>query len=63
MIDLEMKLSDELNLGKWKIIVSGDQEVEFEVKKYVLPKFEVKIYHKAKASFKDKQINVQVCGK
>ncbi len=64
-----MPLSEEPNLGKWKIQVmqtNNPQDnivAEFEVKKYVLPKFEVKLNHKAKIPSTDKKLDVHVCGK
>ena len=65
-----MPLSEEPNLGKWTIHISaddGDAENEikanFEVKKYVLPKFEVSINHKKKLKSTDKHVDVKVCGK
>ena len=70
LASLELPLSEEPNLGKWTIHISaddGDAENEikanFEVKKYVLPKFEVAINHKKKLKSTDKHVDVKVCGK
>ena len=68
LIELEMPLSEEPNLGIWKIIViendSNDpNQIEFEVKKYVLPKFEVTMNHYEKIQLDEKSVNVTVCAK
>lgn len=79
LVDLEMPLSQEPNMGKWRIEVrdaSDDDDNDddksirksvskafFEVKKYVLPKFEVLINHKKKISSSDENVLVTVCGK
>ena len=67
LLDLEMLLSDEPNLGIWTIKVEDDSKstisVSFEVKKYVLPKFEVTLDHFRRISIEDKTFNVSVCAK
>lgn len=69
LVDLELPMSREPNLGKWIIEVregSGGSSVRkavFEVKKYVLPKFEVVLNHKNKVSSSDEAILVSVCAK
>ena len=64
-----MPLSDEPNLGFWTInIVENEapstrpEKVEFEVRKYVLPKFEASIDHFKKIRFDESKLNVTVCG-
>jgi uncharacterized protein YfaS (alpha-2-macroglobulin family) len=67
LLDLDMQLSKEPNMGKWTIEVHDDKlkvvKAFFEVKKYVLPKFEVSINHKNKISSSENAINVSVCSK
>ena len=64
-----MPLSEEPNLGKWSIEIRQDADVaqgltaSFEVKKYVLPKFEVTLNHKKSLKSTDKRVDVTVCGK
>ena len=64
-----MPLSEEPNLGKWTIEIRENVDVDenlkayFEVKKYVLPKFEVTLNHKKILKPSEKLINVNVCGK
>ncbi len=69
LLDLEMPLSDEPNLGLWTVsIVENDASsswseiTNFEVRKYVLPKFEVSIDHFKKIRFDEAKMNVTVCG-
>ena len=64
-----MPLSEEPNLGKWTIEIRENEEVDdglkvnFDVKKYVLPKFEVTLNHKKTLRPSDKHVKVDVCGK
>ncbi len=71
---MENKLSDEPNLGMWKIFIIENndstinsnvdgQSISFEVKKYALPKFEVNLNHLNKIRIDEKQISVTVCAK
>jgi hypothetical protein len=68
LIDLEMPLSDEPNLGTWTITLSesggetATQTATFIVKKYVLPKFEASMDHHKKIRFDEKLVEVNVCG-
>lgn len=61
-----MPLSDEPNLGKWTVNVVENKDnintVTFEVKKYVLPKFETSIDHFPTVRFDENKIDVTVCG-
>lgn len=67
LLDLELPISKEPNLGKWVIqVVDTKQNTKsafFEVKKYVLPKFEVLVKHKPKVSSSEQDILVNVCSK
>jgi hypothetical protein len=69
LVDLVLPLSEEPNLGKWTIEIRENADVDenlkvfFEVKKYVLPKFELTLNHKKSLKPSDKYINVDVCGR
>ena len=63
-----MPLSEEPNLGIWTIrsVENNKDKIEtvnFEVKKYVLPKFEVTLDHYNKLKFDEKTLNITVCAK
>jgi hypothetical protein len=59
-----MPLSDEPNLGTWHVEIDDEkQNAKFEVKKYVLPKFQVQIMSKNKVFVEEKNVDVQVCAK
>lgn len=62
-----MPLSEEPNLGHWTIFASENIDqttsITFEVKKYVLPKFEVTIDHFDKIRVDEPKFNVTVCAK
>lgn len=63
---LEFPLSDEPVLGTWKISVSSQNETEstnFEVKEYVLPKFDVKIKFPSFVLANTDLIPVEICAK
>lgn len=65
LIDLEMPISPEPNLGNWKVqLVENDGKsvkADFEVKKYVLPKFEVSIQHPTKIWAASIDLVVKIC--
>lgn len=70
LVDLELPMSEEPNMGQWIIEVrSGEVEKEsvqkafFQVKKYVLPKFEVFINHKKRISASEEAILASICSK
>jgi hypothetical protein len=67
LISLETPLSEEPNLGKWTIEAHDKSKqfvvVDFQVKKYVLPKFEVYLDHKKSIVASDEKMNVSVCAK
>lgn len=68
LIQFEMPLSEEPNLGMWRVVlIENDSnemnQVEFEVKKYVLPKFEVFMNHYDKLRLDEAFLNVTVCAK
>ena len=69
LIQLKIPLSDEPNLGVWNIKLKEFQNhksflsTSFEVKKYVLPKFEVTLEHFPTISIDDYSFNVTVCAK
>jgi uncharacterized protein YfaS (alpha-2-macroglobulin family) len=69
LLSLEMPLSVEPNMGKWTIEAhersssSADVTATFEVKKYVLPKFEVYLDFKKSVVSYDEKMNVSVCAK
>ncbi len=63
-----MLLSDEPNLGMWTINIvdveaQNTETFSFEVKKYVLPKFETTIDHDERIRFDESILKVTVCGK
>lgn len=63
-----MPLSEEPNLGIWTIraIENNKEKIEmvnFEVKKYVLPKFEVSLDHYNKIRIDEKTLNITLCAK
>ena len=69
LIELNLPLADEPNLGTWNIKLKENEYEKtflstlFEVKKYVLPKFQVTLDHFEKISIEDKSFNVTVCAK
>ena len=69
LVDFEMSLSEEPNMGQWTIEVyenstsSGMIKVNFEVRKYVLPKFEVYLEHPNTIVATDEFVRVSVCAK
>ena len=69
LIELNLPLSDEPNLGIWNINWKENEndnsflKASFEVKKYVLPKFELILDHHKAVSHDDKILNVTVCAK
>jgi uncharacterized protein YfaS (alpha-2-macroglobulin family) len=67
LISLEFPLSEEPNLGKWTIEAHDKLKnvvtAVFEVKKYVLPKFEVYLDYKKSIIASDEKVNVSVCAK
>lgn len=60
-----MPISSEPNFGFWKIQLVEENEkqvtTQFEVKKYVLPKFEVILKHSNKVWIKSQKITASVC--
>ena len=62
-----MPISPEPNFGFWQIqlVEENDKQVtvRFEVKKYVLPKFEVLLKNPKKLWAQSKRMNLQVCAK
>ena len=69
MISLDLPISEEPNFGKWKISVSVFLKQEpiatatFEVKKYVLPKFELQLKTPEYALVNDDILTVSPCAK
>jgi uncharacterized protein YfaS (alpha-2-macroglobulin family) len=68
LVNLEMPMSKEPNMGKWTILGKASDDSKelkayFEVRKYVLPKFELTIGHKNKIIASEKSINVTLCSK
>jgi hypothetical protein len=71
LISLDLPISDEPNLGIWKISVVENPNKEspvaavaqFEVKKYVLPKFDVKLAAPASIMLNEIGFNVTACAK
>ncbi|GIY49716.1 murinoglobulin-1 [Caerostris extrusa] len=62
----EFPLSDEPNLGTWRITVSTKDDSEstsFEVKEYVLPKYEVSIKFPPYVLANAEKITVEICAK
>ncbi|GFR23611.1 murinoglobulin-1 [Trichonephila clavata] len=63
---LQFPLADEPVLGSWRITVSTKNETEsttFEVKEYVLPKFDVKIKFPSFVLANAEEIPIEVCAK
>jgi hypothetical protein len=61
-------------MGNWKILVQEVEDLDsfnkgteaeknFEVRKYVLPKFEFNIYHKPFRRLNDDELNVTACAR
>lgn len=67
MLDFELVISEEPNLGIWKVeLIEIDDSIlttKFEIKKYVLPKFEVTLNHPNTIWASTKTIDVTVCAK
>ena len=69
MLSLSLQLSEEPNLGKWKITVKEnvkrkfEKKAQFEVKKFVLPKFEFKVDAPNYIFKKDKGFSFKACAK
>lgn len=67
LVDLEMPISTEPNLGVWTVEVSDAREIidkaSFKVEKYVLPKFEVTLNHKSKLMSIEGKFEVTACSK
>ncbi|GIY10891.1 murinoglobulin-1 [Caerostris darwini] len=62
----EFPLSDEPNLGTWRITVSTKNDTEsttFDVKEYVLPKYEVSIKFPPYVLANAEKISVEICAK
>lgn len=62
-----MPLSNEPNMGHWTIELvennGNSLKAKFEVKKYVLPKFEVVLNHKPTVQTTERTMNVSVCAR
>jgi hypothetical protein len=69
IINNDEKFINIINTGNWWIEIVKEHEktssyrANFEVKKYVLPKFEVVLNHKKTLSPRDKNIKINVCAK
>jgi hypothetical protein len=67
LIQLELPLSDEPNLGTWMITVENydksETSVSFEVKKYVLPKFELQIKAPISVPNDLNELTINACAK
>jgi uncharacterized protein YfaS (alpha-2-macroglobulin family) len=64
LIQLDMDLSEEPNLGTWKIVIPNSRDTviaQFEVKKYVLPKFDITINHNPTILLNQKKFNLKLC--
>ncbi|RNA09103.1 alpha-2-macroglobulin 1 [Brachionus plicatilis] len=67
LVDFELAISEEPNLGIWKVeLIEEDGSIlstKFEIKKYVLPKFEVTIGNPHTIWASSETITVTVCAK
>ncbi|XP_044739302.1 pregnancy zone protein-like isoform X4 [Chrysoperla carnea] len=64
----EIQLSSEPHLGTWKLFIQASEKSNpvtktFEIKKYVLPRFEVTIDHESNILNDAEQLEYKICGK
>ncbi len=69
LVSLELPITEEPNYGKWKITVNevfkkdSVSTAYFEVKKYVLPKFELQLNTPPHVLINDKEFVITACAK
>jgi hypothetical protein len=69
LISLDLPISEEPNFGQWKISVSEFLKQDpiavasFEVKKYVLPKFELQLKKPGYVLLSDTHLTISACAK
>ena len=69
LISLDLPISEEPNIGNWKISVNEFLEQDpiavatFEVKKYVLPKFELQLIKPDYVLISDRNLTISACAK
>ncbi|KAM7413678.1 hypothetical protein PAMA_020858 [Pampus argenteus] len=64
ILQLSYSLNSEAREGEYRVSVTADQIIHrFEVKKYVLPKFDVKIDTSDEVSVEQEDVTAQVCAK